>query len=624
MAAAIILMGIGAGESLTVPITVLALACLAGSPLVAGVIPALHSPLMSVTNAISGLTAVGGLVTMGGGYLPATTAHWLAAAAVFISMINIGGGFVMTNRMLGMFKRKDDAPEAVAIYALPAAVLLGTYLVGTSLGWALNGAVLLTSALFCVFAIGGLSSQTTANFGNKMGLLGVTGGLLVTSATSGTTLALKTQMGAIMAGGAALGAAISSKVKVTDLPQLVAGFHAFVGLAAVVTALSAHMTEMAHHAALVAAAAGKGAAAKAAMTAMEAAVGGQMVHGVTTFLAAIIGSVTLTGSIVAFAKLQGLVSGSPLALPYKRTINAGLALVTLYTLKLFLTAALTASSLAPLMVGTVIAGVLGFLIAAGVGGGDMPVVITLLNSASGWALCAEGLVLQNNLLLVVGALIGSSGAMLADHMCVAMNKGIVATLGVLVPPPKPIEPGDPNAGPIEQKEAQMTNVDALAAELGSAKKIMIVPGYGLAVSQGQYPLASIVKKLRDQGKEVLLAVHPVAGRMPGQLNVLLAEAGIPYDIVLEMDEVNDDWDDVDVCLVIGANDTANSAAEDDPTSAIAGMPVLRVWLAKQTIFFKRSMGIGYAGLDNPVFYKDNNKMLLGDAKEVLDQLQAQI
>ena len=201
-------------------------------------------------------------------------------------------------------------------------------------------------------------------------------------------------------------------------------------------------------------------------------------------------------------------------------------------------------------------------------------------------------------------------------------QGIVDTLGVLNPPPKPVAPGE--GGVVEKREAQMTSVDGLASELQAAQKVMIVPGYGLAVSQGQYPLADIVKRLRDQGKQVLLAVHPVAGRMPGQLNVLLAEAGIPYDIVLEMDEVNDDWDDVDVCLVIGANDTANSAAEDDPQSAIAGMPVLRVWLAKQTIFFKRSMGIGYAGLDNPVFYKDNNRMLLGDAKEVLDQLRTAI
>jgi len=395
-----------------------------------------------------------------------------------------------------------------------------------------------------------------------------------------------------------------------------------VGVAAVATALSSQMAEVAQHSALVAlAASGKSAAAKAAAAKIAAGVGINVVHSVTTYLAAIIGAITLTGSAVAFAKLQGLVSGQPLALPYKRIINAGMAAATLYFMQAFVGAAASVASLPALYIGTAIAGVLGLLVTAGVGGGDMPVVITLLNSASGWALCAEGLVLGNYLLLVVGALIGASGAVLSQIMCVAMNKGIVATLGVLEPPPKPVDKASGGAA-VEQKEAQMTSVDGLAAELATANKIVIVPGYGLAVSQGQYPLADIVKKLRDQGKKVTLAIHPVAGRMPGQLNVLLAEAGIPYDIVLEMDEVNDEWDDVDVCLVIGANDTANSAAEDDPNSAIAGMPVLRVWKAKQSIFFKRSMAVGYAGLDNPVFYKDNNRMLLGDAKEVLDQLRS--
>jgi NAD(P) transhydrogenase len=406
---------------------------------------------------------------------------------------------------------------------------------------ALNGPVLLTSALLCVFAIGGLSSQTTANFGNKMGLLGVSGGLLVTTATAGTSAPLLCQMGAVMGTGAVLGAAVASKAGVTDLPQLVAGFHSLVGVAAVATALSSQMAEVAHYTALAAAAAGKGAAAKAAQATLAASTGSQVVHSVTTFLAAVIGSVTLTGSVVAFAKLQGLVSGRPLALPYKRLINAALTLVTLFSMKLFLAGAATAASLGPLWAGTAIAGLLGFLVAAGVGGGDMPVVITLLNSASGWALCAEGLVLNNNLLLVVGALIGSSGAVLSQIMCVAMNKGIVATLGILTPPPKPVELGAAGAVQAEQKDAQVTSVDALAADLATAQNIVIVPGYGLAVSQGQYPLADIVKKLRDQGKKVTLAIHPVAGRMPGQLNVLLAEAGIPYDIVLEMEEVNDEW-----------------------------------------------------------------------------------
>ena len=310
MAAVLVAVGLGAGESLTVPITVLALACLAGSPLVSAVTPALHSPLMSVTNAISGLTAVGGLVTMGGGLFPATPAHWLAAMAVLVSMVNIGGGFVMTNRMLGMFKRKDDLPEPVLIYALPAVMVLGASIFGVGA----PGLVLLASALFCVFAIGGLSSQATANFGNKMGLIGVGGGLLVTTATAGTSVALKQQMGVVMAAGAGLGAVIASKVAVTDLPQLVAAFHSLVGVAAVATALSSQMAEVAQHSALVAlAASGKSAAAKAAAAKIAAGVGINVVHSVTTYLAAIIGAITLTGSAVAFAKLQGLVSGQPLA-----------------------------------------------------------------------------------------------------------------------------------------------------------------------------------------------------------------------------------------------------------------------------------------------------------------------
>jgi len=346
---------------------------------------------------------------------------------------------------------QDDAPEPTLIYAVPAALLLGAYLVGQTMGLALNGPVLLSSALFCVFAIGGLSSQKTANFGNKMGLLGVSGGLLVTTMTAGTSLALKQQMGIVMAAGVALGAAVASKASVTDLPQLVAGFHSLVGVAAVATALSSQMAEVAHHSALVAAAVGKTAAAKAAAATLAASSGGHMIHSVTTFLAAIIGAVTLTGSAVAFAKLQGLVSGKPLALPFKRIINAALALATIFSMKLFLAGAATATSMPALYAGTAIAGVLGFLVTAGVGGGDMPVVITLLNSASGWALCAEGLVLSNNLLLVVGALIGSSGAVLSQIMCVAMNKGIVATLGLLTPPPKPLAPRDPNAPVVEQR-----------------------------------------------------------------------------------------------------------------------------------------------------------------------------
>mmetsp|Transcript_21927 Transcript_21927/g.34342 ORF Transcript_21927/g.34342 Transcript_21927/m.34342 type:complete len:921 (-) Transcript_21927:930-3692(-) len=590
---AAILLGLAAvaGSSLTTSVTVLILACLAGSQVVYGVTPALHSPLMSVTNAISGMTAVGGLVLMGGGTLPQTGAQSLAALAVLVSMVNIGGGFIMTNRMLGMFRREGDAPAYRFLYLIPAALLLGGYVAATAAGVAqLSGMVYLVSSVFCILAIGGLASQTTAQFGNAMGLIGVAGGLSATLGSLSVPSLVYQQVGITMAAGTATGVAVASKVGVTELPQLVAAFHSLVGLAAVATAIASFMIEGAH---------------------------ATMIHKVSAYIAAVIGAVTLTGSIVAFAKLQGLVKGKALVLPFKRVVNAGLIVAIAYSLSAFLAAG--AAGLSWLLTASVVAGVFGFIVAAGVGAGDMPVVITLLNSASGWALCAEGFVLNNNLLNIVGALIGSSGAILSDIMCKAMNKGIANTVGVFTPPPKIVPKAEGSQEP--QGEAVTTNVDTTVAKLVNAKTVRIVPGYGLAVSKGQYPLAEIVQTLVDSGKQVQIIVHPVAGRMPGQLNVLLAEAGIPYDIVLEMEEVEGDWDDVDVTLVIGANDTVNCAAEDDPNCDIYGMPVIRVWDSKQVVFFKRSLAVGYAGLDNPVFYKDNTNMLLGDAKDVLNDLR---
>lgn len=597
--AVLMALGLVAGEALVVPVTVLALACLVGAQVVYGVTPALHSPLMSVTNAISGMTAVGGLVCMGGGYFPVTFAQWLGAAAVLISMVNIGGGFVMTGRMLNMFQKKGakGGLAAKATLMIPGAVMLGAYGAALATGAAtatVGNMVLVGSAILCVLAIGGLAAQETAQFGNAMGLAGVAGGLAATLGTAGATGPVYAQMAATMGLGGALGIGVARQIAVTDLPQLVAAFHSLVGAAAVATAAASFL--------------------------VEGGAGG--LHKIASYIAAVIGAVTLTGSIVAFGKLQGLVKGSPLTLPGKRVVNAVLAaaLVACYVQYM---GAVGLAGLSWLWIGSAVAGVLGFLVTAGVGGGDMPVVITLLNSASGWALCAEGFVLSNNLLTIIGALIGSSGAILSKIMCAAMNKSIIATLGILAPPPKPkVLPEGGVAEP--QGEAVVTSVSGVTASLLAAKKILIVPGYGLAVSKGQYPLADMVQQLRDMGKDVKLAIHPVAGRMPGQLNVLLAEAGVPYDIVYEMEEVNEEWDDVDLCLVIGANDTVNCAAEDDPTCEIAGMPVLRVWLASKVVVFKRSLGVGYAGLDNPVFYKDNTEMLLGDAKVNLDEMQAAV
>ncbi|EKX54738.1 hypothetical protein GUITHDRAFT_156799 [Guillardia theta CCMP2712] len=573
------------GSYLDIPVTIFVLSCLAGSQVVYGVTPSLHSPLMSVTNAISGMTAVGGLVCMGGGLFPQNAAQVLAAAAVFVSMINIGGGFVMTNRMLGMFKQEGSASYNRNIYLLPAVVISAVY-ASTGCSSSLCGMLQLIGAVLCILAIGGLSTQATARYGNTMGILGVSSGLVATLTTQDFSSAVFKQASVIMGAGVAVGASIASKVGVTELPQLVAAFHSLVGVAAVATAIASMLLAPAHTAALAST--------------------GALIHEASSYVAAVIGAITVTGSIVAFGKLQGLISGKPFILPGKRVVNVAMIGALIACFRFFM----VSSALSWLYLASAVAGLLGFVVAAGVGGGDMPVVITLLNSASGWALCAEGFVLNNNLLTVVGALIGSSGAILSDIMCKAMNKGLMNTIGLLTPPRRRRSPRLLPVMTLPKSQLRWM-----------LPKICIVPGYGLAVSKGQYPLAEVVKMLSSAGKKVFLAIHPVAGRMPGQLNVLLAEAGIPYDIVKEMEEINEEWDDVDVTLVIGANDTVNSAAEDDADCEIAGMPVIRVWLSKSVIFFKRSLAAGYAGLENPVFYKDNTEMLLGDAKVVLEELR---
>lgn len=320
--------------------------------------------------------------------------------------------------------------------------------------------------------------------------------------------------------------------------------------------------------------------------------------------------------MVAFAKLQGLVGGNA-SIPGGNALSGSLTAAFAAGLWAYLNP-MPGMELPTLVLGTVAAAGMGLVVTSQVGGADMPVAITLLNSASGWALTAEGFVLSNNLLTIVGALIGSSGAILSQIMCEAMNRNILEVLGVTSKPKKQSDSTYQIEG-----EVTTTNNDHVADLLATAKKVVIVPGYGVAVSKAQYALAQLLEMLTENGTDVKVAIHPVAGRMPGQLNVLLAEAGVPYDQVLEMDELNDpsDWEDVDVSLVVGANDTVNSLAEDDPNSPIAGMPVIRVWLAKKCIVVKRSLGVGYAALDNPVFYKDHTDMLLGDAKEVGQSLE---
>jgi len=539
---------------------------------------------MSVTNAISGLTVVGGLLLTGGGYFPKTLAQVLASVAVFVSMVNVGGGFVMTGRMLGMFRRKGDTPSYTSLLAVPAALLLLASVVG---GPRYTPMVYLISSLLCITSIASLSSMKTAPVGNALGLMGVGGGIVAAVCSVAAPRPVLIQMLVTMLLGGGVGAGIAKRVEVTDLPQLVAGFHSLVGVAAACAALASALPLQDLHA----------------------------LHTFSTYLAAVIGSLTVTGSLLAFAKLQGLMSGAPLRFPLQNALNGVLAGCLGLGMVAFVASPATGTPV--LLAGTGVSAALGWLMCAQVGGADMPVVITLLNSASGWALTAEGFVLSNNLLTIVGALIGSSGALLSAIMCVAMNRSLAEVLGIAR---KRVPSGE--MCKIEG-ECTSTDVDSVVAALDMAKKVVIVPGYGIAVSKGQYALNDIMQALTKRGVEVKVSIHPVAGRMPGQLNVLLAEAGIPYDQVFEMEDINEpkDWTDVDVALVVGANDTVNSLAEDEPRSPIAGMPVIRVWKAAKCIVMKRSLGVGYAALDNPVFYNENTDMLLGDAKVRLEEIR---
>jgi NAD(P) transhydrogenase len=346
---------------------------------------------------------------------------------------------------------------------------------------------------------------------------------------------------------------------------------------------------------------------------------GADVHKVAIFLATFIGGVTFTGSLVAYGKLNGFLSSKPLALPGKNLLNLAMFGGNVAAFGAYLTN--PALGLPMLGVTTGLSGLMGVHMTASIGGADMPVVITVLNSYSGWALCAEGFMLGNDLLTIVGALVGSSGAILSYIMCVAMNRSLA---NVIFGGYGTSSTGAGPAMKLEKGTHTECTQDEAVDMISQAKSMIIVPGYGLAVAKAQYAVADMVSKLREKGVKVRFAIHPVAGRMPGQLNVLLAEAGVPYDIVLEMDEINEEFHETDLAVVIGANDTVNSAAIEDPNSVIAGMPVLRVWEAKQVVVMKRSMGTGYADVDNPVFYKPNTAMLLGDAKKTCDALQAKI
>ncbi|KAI9149600.1 NAD(P) transhydrogenase [Paramyrothecium foliicola] len=560
-----------------------ALASLIGYRVVWGVTPALHSPLMSVTNAISGMVGIGGLFVLGGGFVPETIPQVFGALSVLLAFVNVGGGFVITKRMLDMFKRPTDPPEFPWLYGVPAALFGGGFLVAASTGAAgLVQAGYLVSSVLCIGSISGLATQATARMGNMLGILGVGSGVLASLLAAGFSPEVLTQFGTLATLGTLAGFLIGKRITPTDLPQTVAALHSVVGLAAVLTSIGSVMTDVSHASTL---------------------------HMVTAYLGVFIGGITFTGSIVAFMKLAGRMSSRPTILPARHVVNTGLMVTNAATMGAFLTLAPASPLIAAgaLAANSALSFIKGYTLTAAIGGADMPVVITVLNAYSGFALVAEGFMLDNPLLTSVGALIGVSGSILSYIMCVAMNRSLTNVLFGGISAPTAVQEYKP--------EGQVTQatIDDLAESLLQAESVILIVGYGMAVAKAQYALSSIVSLLRSKGIKVRFAIHPVAGRMPGQCNVLLAEASVPYDIVLEMDEINEDFPDTDLAVVIGANDTVNPIALEKG-SAIEGMPVLHAWKAKQVVIMKRSLGSGYADVPNPMFYMPNAKMLFGDAR----------
>ncbi len=452
-------------------------------------------------------------------------------------------------------------------------------------------AYIAASALF-ILSLGGLSQQETARRGNLYGIIGM---LLALVATAfGIKDGNYAVLAAALVPGLIIGAILAARVQMTSMPELVAGMHSFVGLAAVLVGVATYLGP------------------QEPMTSGE-----HSLHLGEIFIGVCIGSITFTGSVIAFLKLRGTIGGKPFMLPGRHLINIVMLLVTIGLGVAFFMAPNTYQGHYPLMAAIIVTGILGVHFIMAIGGADMPVVVSMLNSYSGWAAAAAGFMLGNDLLIITGALVGSSGAILSYIMCKGMNRSFVSVmLGGFG-----TEGGTVTAKPGEP-QGEVHSVDAAGAAelLTNSKKIIIVPGYGLAVAQAQHSLAEVVKILKSNNVEVKFAIHPVAGRLPGHMNVLLAEANIPYDIVFEMDEINDEFPSTDVAWVIGANDIVNPSALDDPTSPIAGMPVLHVWESRTCIVMKRSMASGYAGVDNPLFYKDNTQMLFGDAKKVVDEI----
>ncbi|MDV7357133.1 Re/Si-specific NAD(P)(+) transhydrogenase subunit beta [Rhodococcus oxybenzonivorans] len=460
-------------------------------------------------------------------------------------------------------------------------------------------AAFLVAALLFVLTLAGLARHESAKLGNYFGILGMAVALVATTALAfdggvDSLGAVLLVVAVIL--GATIGLTLARRVEMTGMPELIALLHSFVGLAAVLVGWNGYLHVENH----------PGGHESAVLD----AAGLLGIHSAEVFIGVFIGAVTFTGSIVAYLKLSARIKSAPLVLPGKNVINLG-ALVVFAALTVWF---VVDPQLWLLIVITILALALGWHLVASIGGGDMPVVVSMLNSYSGWAAAASGFLLNNNLLIIVGALVGSSGAYLSYIMCKAMNRSFISVIaggfGVVAGPADDVDYG-------EHREIQ---ADAVAELLAGAKSVVITPGYGMAVAQAQYPVADLTAKLRARGVDVRFGIHPVAGRLPGHMNVLLAEAKVPYDIVLEMDEINDDFSDTDVVLVIGANDTVNPSAAEDPASPIAGMPVLEVWNAKDVIVFKRSMAAGYAGVQNPLFFRDNSQMLFGDAKQRVDDI----
>ena len=449
-------------------------------------------------------------------------------------------------------------------------------------------ALYIAASVLFILSLGGLSGQESAKRAVWYGIVGMA--IAVVGTIFSPAVTITSGLLPLLVIGAVIGGIVAMRVEMTGMPQLVAALHSFVGLAAVFIGINSDI-----------------------MPPEGLAGAEKIIHEVEIFIGVFIGAITFTGSVVAYGKLSGILDGKPLTLPGRNLLNVGMVLTSIYLGYLYMNHAGSWT----LWVMTTIALIFGLHMVLAIGGADMPVVVSMLNSYSGWAAAATGFLLGNDLLIVTGALVGASGAILSYIMCKAMNRNFISVIfggwGTTTGPQMKVE-GDMIA----------TDVAAVSADLKEANNIIIVPGYGMAVAQAQSAVSELTRRMRSTGKQVRFAIHPVAGRLPGHMNVLLAEAKVPYDIVLEMDEINDEFPDTDMVIILGANDIVNPAAQEDPNSPIAGMPVLEVWKARQVIISKRGQGRGYSGIENPLFYRNNSRMLYGDAKASLDQILGQI